>query len=109
MEDKRRHKRVEISFPVECKTIPSRSYFYTVSKDLSIAGARILSNKFIPKGNSLKVDVNLIDKVLNLQAKVAWCNKDRSAERYLTGLEFINVNGLEQKALSAFLEKAYNA
>jgi c-di-GMP-binding flagellar brake protein YcgR len=87
-----------------------KSYFYTVSKDLSAGGVKILTNEFIPKGNLLKVNINLIDDIVDLRAKVAWCNKDgRYNERYSTGLEFTEINALSKKTLTKFLNKIYNA
>lgn len=103
--ERRTYSRIDISFPVECNILPKRNYFYTVSKDLSSAGVKILSNDFLSKGNFLKVNINLIDNVINLKAKVAWCNKERVCERYSAGLEFIEINEKDRVMLSDFLNK----
>jgi c-di-GMP-binding flagellar brake protein YcgR len=108
-EERRQHPRIGISFPVECKILPSRKYFYTVSKDLSLVGARIIANTFIAKDNFLTLSVNLIDRVLDLKARVVWCNKDRIAERYSAGLQFVEIDEKSQKDLSQFLNKIYPA
>jgi len=104
VEDRRKHKRFNISFPVECKILPTRNYFYTVTKDLSLGGLKILNNDFISKGNLLSLDLNIIDKVLKLKAKVAWCNRERASDRHLVGLEFVEVNKYDHQSLSHFLE-----
>lgn len=103
IEDRRQHPRLNVSFPVECKTLPSSNYFYTVTKDLSLGGARILNNSFISKGHTLKLDLNIIDRVVRLKAKVAWCNKERASERHLVGLEFIEMSNSIRQHLSQFL------
>lgn len=103
MSERRKFPRINVSFPIECRTLPSRNYFYTVSKDLSAGGTRIVSNDFLPKNNELKLNINLIDKVLSITARVSWCTKERTAQRYATGLEFLALNQSDKKALGKFL------
>jgi len=91
IDEKRKNSRSLVSFPVECNILPGKEYFYTVSKDLSVGGVRILSDDFLPKNNCLKLNINLIDKVLGMKAKVVWCNKERASERYSAGLEFVEI------------------
>jgi len=108
MDDKRGFPRVGVSFPVECKPFPAKNYFYTVSKDLSLGGVKIVSNYFLPKKDPVKVNINLIDSILSLKAKVAWCNKERQSERYATGLEFIETTESSKKRLFQFLNRIFN-
>ena len=110
MQERRTNPRVGISFPVECNELPNkRSYFYTVSRDLSTDGAKILSEKFIPTGNVMKVNINLINKIVDVKAKVIWCNKERASERYSAGLQFVEVNSENQAALSYLINKIHLA
>jgi len=108
MSDKRKFPRVDVSFPIEYKPLPARNYFYTVSKDLSLGGVKIVSNYFLPKNDTVKVNVNLIDSILGLKAKVAWCNKERLSERYSTGLEFVETSESSKKSLFQFLNRIFN-
>ena len=105
MDERREYSRVNISFPVECKLLPHRNYFYTVSKDLSMGGVKILSNAFLAKGNSLKLNINLIDNIVPLKAKVIWCNKQRVSQRYSAGLKFTEITETNRKRLDKFLNK----
>lgn len=109
MSDKRKFPRVGVSFPVECRPLPARSYFYTVSKDISLGGVKIISNSFLPKNNLLKVNINLIDSMLELKARVAWCNRERLSERYSTGLQFVETTESSKKKLFQFLNRIFNA
>lgn len=109
MKEKRKNPRFNVSFPVECTTLPSRKYFYTVTKDLSLGGTKIVSNNFLPKEEPFKVKVNLIDKVVDLEARVAWCKEERRQQRYSAGLMFQNVNQENKKELSNFIQSIYNA
>jgi c-di-GMP-binding flagellar brake protein YcgR len=109
MLERRKYPRVEISFPVECDLIQEKSYFYTVSRDLSVAGLKIITNRFLPKNDILKVNINLIDKVLDIHARVAWCVQTRSPESYWAGLEFIDTNERDRRDLSQFLNSINHA
>jgi Tfp pilus assembly protein PilZ len=105
----RKYPRVNISFPVECNILPKRSYFYTVSKDLSLGGLKIINNSFISKGSFIRLQLNLIDKVLKLKAKVAWCNRKRASERHFVGLEFVETTDSSKRNLTKFLDKIHLA
>lgn len=108
MIENRRFPRIQVSFPIECRSLLSRSYFYTVSKDLSLAGVKIITNEFLAKNNLLKININLINKMVNLKAKVAWCNKERASERYSTGLEFVEISSIDKEEISVFIDKVHN-
>ncbi|MFA7677687.1 MAG: PilZ domain-containing protein [Candidatus Omnitrophota bacterium] len=103
LEERRQFPRVKVSFPVECKTLPSRKYFYTVSKDVSMIGMKILINGFIPRDRLLRLDLNLIDKVLELKAKIVWCNRERMSDKYSAGLQFVELGQDCHKTLTQFL------
>lgn len=107
MKEKRKHQRVNISFPVECKELTQKGYFCTVSRDLSLGGARIIADDFFSKDDALKVNINLIDKIVTLKAKVIWCKKERTANRYSIGLEFLEMNDSGKRSLSHFLGKVH--
>jgi c-di-GMP-binding flagellar brake protein YcgR len=109
MIERRKEPRVKVSFPVECSFLPERNYFYTVSKDLSMGGVKILVNDFIAKGNLLKLNINLINKVIDLKAKVVWCNKERMSDRYSAGLQFVEINEKKRKSLATFLNTIFHS
>jgi c-di-GMP-binding flagellar brake protein YcgR len=105
MKEQRKQPRVNISFPVECKLVPSRDYFYTVSKDLSLGGTRIISNEQMNKKEDLELNIDLIETVLNIKAQVRWCSKEKKSQRYWTGLEFTALTEPAKDSLERFLAK----
>lgn len=104
MKEKRKHTRHQLSFPVECRRVGKSDYFYTVSKNLSAGGAKILSNNFLPKNEHFKIGLNLVKEVFHCKARVAWCNRESFSDRYTTGLEFVDCEQLDKAKYSAFLE-----
>src|SRR3989338_6870319 len=103
MDERRKHPRISISFHIECKMLQSRDYFYTVSKDLSACGAKIISNEFIPKNDFMKLSLNFINKILDVKARVVWSSQERASERYSTGLEFVEVAPQTRDELTRFI------
>lgn len=72
-----------------------------------MVGIKIISNSFIPKNSFLKLQVNLVDAVVDLKAKLVWCNKERMADRYSAGLQFVELNEKGKKSLSSLLDKVF--
>ncbi len=99
--ERRKNTRAYVSFPLECNVLPGKGYFYTVSKDLSVGGARILCNEFLVKDNQLLLNINFIDKVMDIRAKVVWCNKERTSDRYYAGVEFLELSEDSKKYLNS--------
>lgn len=102
MEERRKNPRLNVSFPVECSLLTKKDYFYTVSKDISASGAKILTNDFVAKNQMLKLNINFIDKVLGLKGTVIWCNREPALERYSAGVKFEELNEEDRKYLSSF-------
>ena len=106
-EEKRKFPRTSISFPVECDLAPKKSYFYTVSKDLSAGGLKIITDTFLAKGSTIKVKLNLVNQLVPAKARVVWCAKERFGDRYAVGLELMEINSRGKQELSTFLNKVF--
>ena len=109
MEEKRRFPRVGISFPTECDFVDKNGYFYTVTRDLSAGGIRITSDKFIPKGSILKLNINLINKVIPAEGEVVWTREEKYSEKYILGLKFLQMEEKSRKVLNDFLDYIINS
>jgi hypothetical protein len=103
MDERRKNPRLEVSFPVECDAILKKKYFYTVCKDLSVDGIKILSNEFIAKNQDIKLNINLVDKVLGVKGKVMWCSREPVIERYAAGIRFEEISDDNKKYLSSLV------
>ena len=109
MVNRRKNPRTCVSFPVECKLLPEQRYFYTVSKDVSLSGLKIITNKFMPRDQIFKLNINLVDSIVSLKAKVRWCNKKRVSDRYSTGLEFVESTERQVHKLSHFIHSTHQS
>ncbi|MFC1514352.1 PilZ domain-containing protein [Candidatus Omnitrophota bacterium] len=103
MDEKRKQQRVKISFPVRCEGLDSRRGFYTVFKDISVGGLKVISEEFLAVNKAIKFEINLINTLVKGKGKVVWCNPQSFADRYFVGLEFTEIGPSAQKTLSDFL------
>jgi c-di-GMP-binding flagellar brake protein YcgR len=103
MQNKRKHERVRISFPVRCEKITSKDYFYTVFKDISQGGIKVISDEFIKTDKPIRFEINFVNQLIKGKGRIAWCTPETYSERYLAGIEFTEVNKKDHQTLSNFL------
>ena len=98
MEEKRRVKRLkeenEITITVISggKNIPKEKIVYNYSKDISISGAKIQANIFLPVKTLLKIDFTLenLQQKITALGKVKWIKIIIENKYYEAGVEFVN-------------------
>lgn len=68
-----------------------RKTYYALTKDISVGGIRLLTEKYLPVGTELRMELALLDsnKVINLIGKVIWINCLYENELYEMGIEFL--------------------
>ncbi|MBN2119466.1 MAG: PilZ domain-containing protein [Candidatus Omnitrophica bacterium] len=103
MDEKREYSRIKISFPVRCEGLERHKPFYTVFKDISKGGLKLISEEFLSVNSFIKFEINLINNLIKGKGKIVWCNPQAYAERYWAGLEFTEINTSALKTLSDFL------
>lgn len=101
--ENRKAPRARISFPLKCEIGEKTSYFNSVSKDLSNGGVRVLSEQFVTPGDTINVNINLIEKMISARAKIVWCNESDYGQRYLFGAEFVDMTEDDKNTLRSFL------
>lgn len=56
--------------------------------DISKGGLSFLNDRFIPRGNALMLEVNILSRVLSFIGKVTWARALPHSDRYHIGIEF---------------------
>jgi len=66
--------------------------FYNLSEDISLSGAKIRGNRFLPVDTVLKIDFNLknLRQKITATAKIKWIRSIFEDKWYEAGVEFIN-------------------
>jgi c-di-GMP-binding flagellar brake protein YcgR len=98
MDEKRRAKRlaeeseVTITIVAGGKKYPKGKVIYNSSKDISVSGAKIQSNIFLPIDTLLKIDFKLknLQQMITAMGKVKWIKIICEDEAYDAGVEFVN-------------------
>ena len=80
--------------------------YYALSRDISVGGIRILTEKYLPVGTKLRMELALLDsdKLINVVGKVIWTNSLYDNELYETGVEFA---GPSTKMIIDLIEHIY--
>ena len=96
MTERRKVYRIKAHFFVDGNIIlkDEKKNFSAVSEDLSPQGIKILCEEFLPTGNKLKLNIHLIDKIVEMEAEVVWCKKDYSLDTFSAGLNFLKAEPL---------------
>ncbi len=71
-----------------------RKTYYALTRDLSVDGMRILTEKFLPIETEIQMEIELLDsnKLINLNGKVIWISSLYEDELYEVGIEFIGAS-----------------
>jgi len=103
--EKRKHARINISFPIGCQIQGAKKPFYTVFKDISQGGVKVITDNFMKKDSRIKLEINLIDKIIRGIGKVAWCRQKPYSDAYIAGIEFMEITPAGNQALKHLLSQ----
>ncbi len=103
--EKRKYQRINISFPIGCQVIGDKKPFYTVFKDISEGGVKVITDNFMKKGSRIKVEINLIDTIVNGIGRIAWCRQKPYSDNYISGIEFTEINPNSSQALKHLISQ----
>ena len=111
MDEKRRAKRLEeeneitITIVSGGKKSPEEKIMYNQSKDISVLGAKIQANIFLPVDTLLKIDITLktLHQRITAIGKVKWIKIIFEDESYEAGVEFVNTPSDAIKKLEDYI------
>jgi len=75
-----------------------------LTKNLSLNGIKILSQKYLKPQTTVKFTLNLNDELTKFGAQVVWCKKETEQDSYWAGLRFTNVCEKTKKELECLIE-----
>lgn len=79
--------------------------YKTVTRDISLGGAKIVLSKFLAKGTIIKIAIDFEnqDKPLELSAEIAWIKEIEPSRKYEAGLKFIYTNPEQQQKVEKYI------
>lgn len=114
MSEKRREKRVREQALFKITLISKDTaethpkIIHHTTKDISLIGAKIHTNTFLPVGSFLKIDLSLTEppQMVSAYAKVRWVKSVYADELFELGIEFMDTSINIIKSLKEHFEKA---
>ncbi len=103
--EKREHLRLKISFPVGCRMVDEKKPFYTVFKDISCGGIKLITDNFMKKSAKVRIEINLIDQVVKGLGEIRWCKQRAYSDTFLAGIKFIDLQPQGESILNNFLSQ----
>lgn len=91
---------------VSCgKNPPKEKVIYNRSKDVSVTGARVQANIFLPVDTLLMIEMTLktVRQVVTVLGKVKWIKIIYGDESYEAGVEFVNTPSEAIKKLGDYV------
>lgn len=98
---KRQYVRLNRDIGVLSKDIPG---YKTVTRDISLGGAKIEISKPIPKWKVIDISLELeTGKAVSLKAEVTWIREVEYLKKYELGLKFIYDNPNQQQEIEKYI------
>lgn len=105
--EQRRFPRFHYSIPIKYHQQDQAVPAYTVTRDLSVGGIKLLANHFIPRGTGMQIEVDIPRlETINASAKVVWSSRISHTDEYLCGLNFSNLGETDKKNISELVSYA---
>jgi uncharacterized protein (TIGR02266 family) len=98
MTEKRREKRLEEETKVAIRILPDKeseveeNVVYALTKDISSGGVKILTDKMLPVGTLLDIEMTLsqMRKIVSAKGKVRWLKQLYDGAVFEVGLQFVD-------------------
>lgn len=103
-DNRRRYRRVKNKVKIKLSKTSSEAYVNGYTRDLSLGGACIELEDFIPSFSVVNVILGSEHKNVKVEGRILWIKEIKNDESneilyYLSGLQFLNLNTEEQKLI----------
>jgi c-di-GMP-binding flagellar brake protein YcgR len=88
---------------VRCEDKKAHNPFYTVIKDVSEGGFRMVAESPIAIDTELDIDINLISERFRSSGRVRWCSEKADNGRFSVGVQFSDLSEEQLAKLHSFL------
>ena len=102
-EEKRQSPRINTKCPTRYQIKRGGFFASALTEDLSLLGVRLNADRFFPLGINLKIELNILSKVINPIGRVVWSQPLSHSDRYQMGIQFIEINPQDRNFLSEYI------
>lgn len=106
-DERRKFVRIRQQDIVNCTILSQFKNRRKLTQDLSLGGARFISDNFIPIHAILKLEIKLMDtpRMINAVARVVWIREIFDDENFEVGAEFMDISKEDSRFLNEHLSK----
>ena len=112
VENKRKHTRVDSTFPVQYRNLRKAGVMPagSMTRNLSEGGVCFKSNEFISLACRLVVEISLpnMTKPVKAISKIAWIRKIPSTDQYELGNQFLEITKEDKANIMNFVNQVMN-
>ena len=99
--------RYQYSIPLKYRIKNDHISTFTVTRDISTGGLKIITNKYLPRGTNIHIEINLPPKhTINATVTSIWSRRVDHSEQYLAGAKFLEINMLDEKNIQELVQYA---
>ena len=105
--EQRRFPRYQYSIPLKYRVKEEHIPTFTVTRDISTGGLKIVTNKYLPRGTSLHIEIEVPPKhTINAVVTNVWSRRIDHSEQYLSGTKFSEINKFDEKNIQELVKYA---
>ena len=101
--NKRLFPRVQFKGQLHYQVRGTHVFTNTLVDDISSGGVAFANDRYLPPLTQLNIEINLNNHVLHPIGKVIWTSPFSHADRFRTGVEFLEFDQREKKLLTEFV------
>lgn len=105
MKDKRKHRRLRISFPLFCYCLASKTSFFSVFEDISIGGMCLVDNRFLSLHEHMEFKIEFSGRIVNCKGKIVWRKYLPDSKEKKAGVEFTYLGFKSRDFIADFISQ----
>lgn len=105
-QERRKYKRLAVSFPIHFKVKTTNKYGNTLSCDISGGGVKMMLEQFVAPKTDFMLEFTIVDflQIISAVGRVVWTKKMPHSERYQLGIEFKEIPQKNQESINQFVK-----
>jgi hypothetical protein len=103
-QEKRRFPRIRLKTPLSFQIRGISGIHNAICDDISLGGAGFVNNEYLAPRTPVTAQINILSKILNPAAQVAWALPLPHSNRYRIGLEFLELEPQEKNYLKDYID-----
>lgn len=102
-EEKRKYSRIDLHAALRYQILGTAQSYNAVSQNISVLGLSFVCDNFIAPLTPLRLEINLLSRVLRPIGQIAWASPLPHSNRNRLGIEFLEIDPIEKNYLKDYI------